>query len=160
LRSIATLILGISIPLLITSGLTAYIVSSWTLVLLRVVGITRFSPRDYWACGLFGSLRGAAMFGGRVVRALTLSIIIPFFYALIFEILGNAELPAGAMLGLVHGALVGTTLPVIAARTGCARAPAPGLFGWRLGAATPLVVLLAYALYGATLGYGYVVIAP
>jgi hypothetical protein len=34
------------------------------------------------------------------------------------------------------------------------------LFGWRLGGATPIIVLLAYALYGATLGYGYVVIAP
>jgi hypothetical protein len=160
LRSIAALILGISVPLLITSGLTAYIVSSWTLVLLRVVGITRFSPRAYWACGLFGSLRGAAMFGGRAVRALTLSIVIPFFYALFFEIIGNAELPVGGILGLFHGAIVGLMLPVISARAGCAKAPDPGVFGWRLGAATPFVVLLVYALYGATLGYGYVVIAP
>jgi hypothetical protein len=100
LRSIAAIILGISLPLLITSGLTAYIVSSWTLVLLRVLGATRFSPRLYWACGMFGNMRGTAMFGGRVVRALTLSVVIPFFYALIFEIIGNAELPVGAILGL------------------------------------------------------------
>lgn len=160
MRSIAALILSISLPLLITSGLTAYIVSSWTLVLLRVVGITRFSPRTYWACGLFGNLRGAAMFGGRVMRAVVLSIVIPLFYALFFEIIGNAELPAGAVIGLFHGALVGLMLPVISARSGCAKAPAPGLFGWRLGTATPFVILLVYALYGATLGYGYVVIAP
>ena len=145
---------------MITSGLTAYIVSSWSLVVLRVLGATRFSPRLYWACGMFGSMRGSAMFGGRVVRAVTLSVIIPFIYALIFEIIGNAELPVGAMLGLVHGALVGITLPIISRRGGCAKAPAPGLFGWRLGGATPIIVLLAYALYGATLGYGYVVIAP
>ena len=145
---------------MITSGLTAYIVSSWSLVVLRVLGATRFSPRLYWACGMFGSMRGSAMFGGRVVRALTLSVIIPFIYALIFEIIGNAELPVGAMLGLVHGALVGVTLPIISQRGACAKAPAPGLFGWRLGGATPIIVLLAYALYGATLGYGYVVIAP
>ena len=105
-------------------------------------------------------MRGTAMFGGRAVRAITLSAIIPFFYALIFEIIGNAELPVGALLGLVHGALVGLTLPIISRRGACTKAPAPGLFGWRLGAATPFIILLAYALYGATLGYGYVVIAP
>jgi hypothetical protein len=100
------------------------------------------------------------LFGGRVVRALTLSVVIPFFYALIFEIIGNAELPVGAILGLIHGTIVGVTLPIISRRGACAKAPAPGLFGWRLGAATPIIVLLAYALYGATLGYGYVVVAP
>lgn len=160
MRGIASLILGISIPLLITSGLTAYIVSSWTLVVLRVLGATRLSPRTYWACGLFRSMRGSAMFGGRVMRALTLSIAVPFVYALIFEIIGNAELPVGAMLGLLHGALVGITLPIVSRRAGCVKAPAPGLFGWRLGPATPLLILLVYSLYGATLGYGYVVIAP
>jgi Mg/Co/Ni transporter MgtE len=157
LRSIIS---GISVPLLITSGLTAYIVSSWTLVLLRVLGATRFSPRLYWACGMFGSMRGSAMFGARIVRALALSIVIPFFYALTFEIIGNAELPMGALLGLIHGAIVGAALPLVAAREGCRKAVAPGFFGWRLGAATPLLVLVVYALYGATLGYGYVVIAP
>jgi hypothetical protein len=160
LRSIASLILGISLPLLITSGLTAYIVSSWMLVLLRVIGATRLSPRLYWACSLFGSLRGGAMFGGRIVRALTLSVVVPFVYALIFEIVGNAEVPVGAMLGMLHGVLVGATLPIVSRGAGCAKAPTPGLFGWRLGAATPLLLLLVYTLYGATLGYGYVVIAP
>jgi hypothetical protein len=159
-RSIAAQLLGISLPLLITSGLAAYIISSWLLVLVRLLGITSYSPRLYWACSLFGSVRGAALFAGRITRAVGLSILVPLVYALVFEITGNAELPIGAIVGVVHALLVGVALPIVAMRSGCAKAPAPGLFGWRLGAATPLVVLLVYAVYGATLGYVYVVVAP
>jgi hypothetical protein len=159
-RGLAGQILGISFPLLITSGLTAYILSSWLLVLLRLLGLTRYAPRTYWACTLFGSLRGAAMFGGRLTRALALTLFIPLGYAIIFEVIGNADLPLGAIIGLVHGAAVGTLLPIIARRPRCTNAPLPGLFGWRLGAATPLLLLLIYTLYGATLGWAYVVILP
>lgn len=160
MRSIAAQLLAISLPLLITSGLTAYIVSSWMLVLLRVVGLTRYSPRMYWACGMFGSVRGAALFAGRAVRGVALTLCFPLIYAAVFELVGNAELTFGAILGLLHAALVGVSLPLIARRAGCTKAPAPGLFGWRLGAATPLLMLFIYALYGATLGWVYVVVSP
>jgi hypothetical protein len=130
------------------------------LALLRGIGITQYSPRLYWACGLFGSLRGAAMFAGRIARAVALSIFMPIAYAVTFEVIGNAELPLGALIGLGHGLLVGLALPIVAKRGGCARAPVPGLLGWRLGAATPLALLFVYGLYGAALGYVYVVIAP
>lgn len=159
MRSLAVQLLGISIPLLITSGLTAYIISSWLLVLLRVIGLTAYSPRVYWACGLFGSQRGAAMFAGRITRAIGLSLAIPLVYAVVFEVVGNAELPLGAILGALHALVVGITLPIIASRQGCSKAPAPGLFGWRLGAATPLAILLVYTVYGAALGYVYVVVS-
>jgi hypothetical protein len=139
--------------------LTAYIISSWLLVLLRVVGLTRYSPRVYWACGLFGSVRGAAMFAGRITRALALGLAVPLFYAMVFEVLGNAELLLGSVLGVIHALFVGVTLPLFAARRGCGSVPAPGLFGWRLGAATPLAILFVYAFYGAALGYVYVVIS-
>ena len=150
----------ISFPLLIVSGLTAYILNSWLLVVLRLIGATSFSPRLYWACALFGSVRGVAMFGGRVARAGVMSIIIPALYAAVFEFLGDADLEHGALLGLAHGVLVGVALPLVSGRAGCAKAPASGLFGWRLGAATPLLIPLVYACYGAALGYAYVVIAP
>lgn len=156
----ADLVSGISLPLLILSGLTGYVLSSWLLVLLRLLGLTRFSPRLYWACSLFGSLRGLAMFGGRAARALGMTLLVPACYAIVFEVMGRAELGQGALLGLVHGLLVGAFLPVLAARNACNKAPAPGLFGWRLGNATPLLLLLVYALYGAALGYAYVVITP
>ena len=58
-------------------------------------------------------------------------------------------------------ALVGPLASLLAALiAGCAQAPTPGLLGWRLGPATPLIMLGVYALYGATLGYVYVVISP
>jgi hypothetical protein len=152
--------LSISLPLLLTSGLTAYIISSWMLVFFRLLGVTRYSPRLYWACGLFGSVRGGAMFAGRIARAIALGIAAPLVYAITFEVIGNAELPLGSALGIIHGILVGIILPLVARRDNCAKAPAPGLFGWRLGAATPLVLLFVYATYGAALGYVYVVVAP
>jgi hypothetical protein len=159
-RSLAAQILSISFPLVITSGLTAYILSSWMLVLLRLIGLTRYAPRTYWACTLFGSLRGAAMFGGRIARAVALSLVVPPLYAVAFEIAGNADLPLGALIGVTHGVAVGILLPAVAGRTACARAPSPGLFGWRLGAATPLLLLFIYGLYGASLGWVYVVVLP
>ncbi len=100
------------------------------------------------------------MFGGRVARAVGMSVIVPALYAAVFEFLGDADLKQGALLGLGHGVLVGVALPLIARRQRCANAPATGLFGWRLGAATPLLIPLVYAFYGAALGYAYVVIAP
>ena len=153
-------IVGISMPLLVTSGLAGYIVSSWLLVLVRLLGMTRYAPRSYWACALFGSLRGPAMFGGRVVRACALALVVPLIYAVGFEILGNADLPLGAVMGVAHGVAVGVTLPLVARHPRCTHAPKPGLFGWRLGAATPLLLLFIYGVYGATLGWVYVVILP
>jgi hypothetical protein len=157
---VAAQVLGISMPLLITSGLTGYILSSWLLVLVRLLGITRYAPRTYWACTLFGSQRGMAMFGGRVVRALALASFIPLGYAVVFETVGNADVPLGAVLGVAHGIVVGIALPVIARRPRCTDAPHPGLFGWRRGAATPLLLLFVYGVYGAALGWVYVVVLP
>jgi hypothetical protein len=147
-------------PLLITSGLAAYILSSWLLVLVRLLGLTSYAPRTYWACTLFGSLRGVAMFGGRIVRAAALTVLIPITYAVLFEILGNADLPLGGVMGVAHGVAVGILLPILSRRPNCANAPNPGLFGWRLGAATPLLLLFIYGVYGATLGWVYVVVLP
>ena len=159
MRSFVAQILDVSLPLLITSGVTAYIISSWMLVFVRALGVTKYSPRIYWACGLFGRTTGAALFGGRVVRALALSVFVPLLYAAFFEVAGDAELVIGALVGSVHAFVVGVTLPIIARRHGCSKAPPPGLFGWRLGNATPLVILAVYALYGAALGYVYVVVS-
>ena len=152
--------MGISFTLLIASGLTAYIVTSWLLLLFRVVGMTDLSPRVYWACSLFGGTRGGAMFAGRVARAVAMMVLIPLPYVAAFEIIDKAELPVGAALGLLHGLFIGVTLPLVSRRRGCAKAPPPGLFGWRLGAATPLLILIIYTLYGAILGYVYVAASP
>lgn len=151
---------SISGPLLIWSGLIAYIVSSWLLVLLRRAGATAFSPRVYWACGLFGSTRGAAVFAGRVLRVVAFTIVVPLPYIVIFEFTRNAGVGFGAALGILHAIVVGITLPIIASRARCRGAPQPGLFGWRLGRATPLLIIFVYALYGAALGYVYVIPSP
>jgi hypothetical protein len=150
---------AISWPLLFWSGLFAYIGFSWLLILLRVLGLTRYVPRTYWAARMFGNTRGFAMFGGRALRAFALIVLIPLPYVLAFEIVGNADLRFGVLLGLIHGAFVGLTLPLIAGRAPQGTLE-PGFFGYRLGAATPLLILITYAFYGAILGYVYVIPSP
>ena len=152
--------IALSPPLLIVSGMTAYIISSWLLVFLHVIGATNFYPRIYWACFFFGGTTGMRMFAARVLHAVAMALVIPLVYVLIFEVIGNADLRLGALIGMAHGLAIGITLPLVSVRGGCRKAPAPGLFGWRLGKATPLLLLVIYGLYGATLGYVYVVASP
>jgi hypothetical protein len=154
-----SILAAISWPLLLWSGLFAYMGFSWLLILLRLLRLTRYVPRSYWAARLFGNTRGFAMFGGRVLRAFALIVLIPIPYVLAFEVVGNADLRFGVLLGLIHGAFVGLTLPLIAGRDAHG-ALEPGLFGWRLGAATPLLIFVIYAFYGAILGYVYVIPSP
>ncbi len=160
MRTLTAHLLAISFPLLLMGGMTAYIMSSWVLVFVRAIGATDYAPRLYWACSLFGNTRGAALIAGRMARAFALTLLVPFWYAIVFGLVGSADLKTGTLLGLAHGAVVGFTLPLATRRSGCAKTPAPGMFAWRLGFATPILLLLVYAVYGATLGYANVVVAP
>ena len=151
---------SISWPLLFWSGLVAYITTSWVTVLFRALRATLYSPRLYWASKAFGNTRGGAMFASRIMRAVALTVLVPIPYAIVFEVVGNAELLFGALLGLLHAILIGLTLPLATDSSGSRGAPAPGLFGWRLGAATPFIILFVYSFYGAMLGYVYVIPTP
>jgi hypothetical protein len=145
--------------LLFWSGLVAYIGFSWLLISLRLIGLTSYTPRSYWAARVVGNTRGFAMFVGRVLRAFVSTVLVPLPYVAAFELVGNADLRFGALLGLLHGILVGFTLPVIAGASSRS-SPSPGLFGWRLGYATPFIMLFSYAFYGTILGYVYVIPSP
>ena len=141
-------------PLLVWSGLIALLVSTWLLMLLRKLEVTKYLPRAYWSCGLFGATgNGALVFAG-LLRMTLMITGFPVIYALIFTRLHDASALNGALIGLAHGFVAGAVLPLAARR--CGGAMAPGLLGWRLGKATPVVLLAVHALYGAVLGYVYV----
>ena len=82
--------------------------------------------------------------------------LLPLLYGLVFE-LTQADIVTGLMAGAAHAVLAGAALPLIAGAGKCTPAYAAGLFGWRLGRATPLVLLVTRVMYGAVLGYVYVV---
>jgi hypothetical protein len=147
-------LITLSWALLVWSGLVAFVASTWLLMALRQAGFTRYLPRAYWSCALFGSTRDAALLFAGLVRSLAMIAIIPFLYALAFSYAERAEAIVGLIFGLVHGLVAGLLLPLAAAR--CKGALPPGVLGWSLGRATPVVLLLVHAVYGALLGYIYV----
>ena len=144
----------ISWTLVLWSGVSALVLSTYLLMLLRSAGATRYLPRAYWSCMLFGSTGNAALvFAGLLRMAASVSII-PLIYAAIFTLTGRAEAIVGLMIGLTHGLIAGLVLPLAARR--CSGANAPGILGWNLGRATPFILLFTHGLYGALLGYIYV----
>ena len=144
----------ISWPLLLGSGLTAVVVSSWLLMFFRRVGATRYLPRAYWSCGLFRSASDAALLFAGFLRTIAMVTAFPLIYAYVFAYTGRAEALIGLFAGLVHGLLAALLLPLAARR--CSGAKPPGPLGWNLGRATPLVLLIVHGVYGALLGYFYV----
>jgi hypothetical protein len=143
----------ISWLLLFWSGLTAVVVSTWLLMLFRKAGATRYLPRAYWSCVLFGSGSDASLIFAGLFRMIVMIALFPLIYAIVFQEAGKAEALTGLMAGLVHGAFAGLVLPLAAKRCG---AKSPGIMGWNLGRATPLILLIVHGVYGAVLGYIYV----
>lgn len=123
-------------------------------MIFRKAGATIYLPRAYWSCGLFGSRRDAALLFGGLVRMIAMIAFIPVLYVFVFAYTDRAEASIGLVAGLLHGLLAGMLLPLVARR--CAGAKPPGLLGWNLGRATPVVLLLVHAVYGSLLGYIYV----
>ena len=144
----------LSWALLVWSGLVAFVASTWLLMALRRAGVTRYLPRAYWSCALFGSTRDTALVFAGLLRSLAMIAVVPFLYALAFSYADRAEALVGLFFGLGHGLLAGLLLPLAARR--CRGAVPPGILGWNLGRATPFALLLVHAVYGALLGYIYV----
>lgn len=74
--------------------------------------------------------------------------------------MGSADAFTGALTGVAHGVLAGSVLAPLGRRSRCiasGRLPAPGFFGRRLGVATPIGIVAAHVIYGAMLGYIFVV---
>lgn len=144
----------LSWTLLVWSGLVAFVASTWLLMALRRAGVTRYLPRAYWSCSLFGSTRDGALVFAGFLRSVAMIAVFPFIYALAFLYADRAEALVGMVFGLIHGLLAGLLLPLAARR--CSGALPPGLFGWNLGRATPVALLFVHAVYGTLLGYIYV----
>ena len=147
-------IYGLSWSLLLWSGLVGLVLSSWLLMVLRKLAVTRYLPRAYWSCALFRSASDAALVFAGTLRMVMMIAVFPIAYALVFTQVGRAEAVVGAIAGAVHGLLAALLLPLAARR--CSSAVAPGFMGWNLGRLTPLALIFVHAVYGAALGYVYV----
>jgi hypothetical protein len=114
---------------------------------------------------LFTGDRSAANVLGFVLYLL-FGWLISFGYFVLFALTGWAGLVDGLLVGLVHGLLLLTVLlpllPYVHPRmasefdgpSAMRRLEPPGFLALHYGYRTPAVLLIAYATYGATLGWG------
>jgi hypothetical protein len=142
--------------LIATAALTAVMIAA------QLTGLTRLDLPL-----LLGTLVAEdpdrARFAGFFVH-LGVGEVFAFGYAATFALLGRAAWWLGGLLGLLHAAvalmvlvplLAGVHPRIASNRAGPASTAAlepPGLLGLNYGGRTPLVAVIAHAVYGATLG--------
>jgi hypothetical protein len=146
-------------------GLVATLVLSTLLSASQAGGLSRMSIPLLLGTLLTGDRDRAAAVG--FLLQLILGWGFALLYALIFQRWGRAGPLIGAGVGLGHGLVVlVVVLPMLqglhprlaSERTGPEPTRAlepPGFMALNYGWATPLVTLLAHAVYGAVLGGGY-----
>lgn len=141
---------------LLWAGLVATTLAAAFFWLLRTFGLTEFSPTSQLGC-LF--LRNPRLPLTETLGLLLLfalgSTVVPWLYAALLRQAGGVSTVGGALLGLVHGALVVAAFPVLGTISACVRSgflPPPGRFGLAWGRWTPAGVVAGHLLYGAALG--------
>jgi hypothetical protein len=98
-----------------------------------------------------GGVAGHA--SGVVALVVIGAAVVPALYMVAFALLERADAWVGLVLGVVHGLAAGPLLALLPRGDG---GTGPGLYGWRAGPITPPLLLFLHALYGAALGYLYV----
>lgn len=137
---------------------------------MSVYGYTSMPSLSLIIGTVFSGNRDAAMRIGLGLYFLVLGSLIPgFFYALFLSLFEMPEWWVGALLGSVNGVLVGVGLgqigrihprmvdgpgarPVMVRSLGFGRSEVaiarPGIFGLNWGDLTPVVITIAYAVFG------------
>jgi hypothetical protein len=141
--------------LLLWSGFASTVLVTILALGARWAGLTTLDPIRLCA-SVFRPVRngGAAGRAAGLLALLALgAAVIPAFYLLAFALFERADAWTGLGLGIVHGLAAGPALALLPRPAG---AVAPGLYGWRAGRLTPALFVILHALYGAALGYLYV----
>jgi hypothetical protein len=150
-------------------------VLGWGLLATAVLTAISFAAQNLgWSRLNFPLLLGTFFTGDRsaanvlgFVLYLLLGWLISFAYYLFFALLGEASVLVGIAAALVHALLLLTValplLPHVHPRVASEfdgpdstrRLEPPGFLALHYGYRTPAVLLLAYAAYGAVLGFGF-----
>jgi hypothetical protein len=138
------------------AGFVAGVLAASVFWLFRALGLTRFSATGQLGCLVYDDPRlpmtetlGFLLFLG--VHATLIAAI----YAGLLRMGGGAGWGRGMAIGAVHGVLVAATLPWLARVNRCVRMgriPAPGRLGLEWGRATPVALLVGFAVYGGVFG--------
>lgn len=122
----------------------------------RSFGWTKFSPTTQLGCLFFRDPRGPATESlGLLVLFGLGSTLLPFVYQFLLVRSIGLSAGGGAILGLLHGAILAALLPSLGTISACVRhgfMPPPGRFGLAWGWMTPAAVVAGHALYGGIVG--------
>ncbi|MFL6661099.1 MAG: hypothetical protein ACJ8G7_02910 [Rhizobacter sp.] len=150
-------------------------IMAWGLIATAVLTALSFAAQNLgWSRLNFPMLLGTVFTGERAaanvlgfVLYLLLGWLISFLYYLLFALIGASGWVVGMAAGLVHALLLLTVglplLPYVHPRVASEfdgpdatrRLEPPGFLALHYGNRTPAVLLVAYAAYGAVLGFGY-----
>jgi hypothetical protein len=144
------------LPLVISAGFVAVILSLALFYIFRAFDLTLFSPTVQLGGIFFRDPRHpAAETTGFVMLLVVGSTIVAALYVLLFGLLGGPTWLTGVAIGMVHGLLAAGLLPLFGTISASVRAgavPAPGWFGIEWGWLTPIVLAAGHGLYGGVLG--------
>jgi len=138
------------------AGLVASALAAAWFAIARAYRLTRFSLTEHLGCLLVEDPRHPmAETAGAALHLGLGSTVIAAVYALVLPLLGGPGWGSGALLGVLHGAAVVGTLPLLARVNRAVRAgrlPQPGRFGTGWGRYTAHVVIAGAVCYGAVAG--------
>lgn len=141
---------------IIWAGFIATTMSAAFFWVMRSLGLTRFSPGTQLGCLFFRDPRGPTTETvGLLVFFGLGSSLLPLLYQLVLAGAVGVSAAGGAILGMLHGAVVAALLPTLGTISACVRhgfMPPPGRFGLAWGRMTPVAVVAGHAIYGGIVG--------
>lgn len=160
------------------AGFVATVVMSAMVTMSKRMGMTDMPPFSLVTGTIFSGIEDKARkIGGFIHYGMMGTVLFGIGYALVFDVAGSSSWAIGLVTGLVHGALVGSIMPMmplmhprmeralvaVGAGTGTVgrtpdgevRLAEPGFFGRGWGAMTPMGILMGHAVYGIVLALVY-----
>jgi len=167
------------VPTLV-AGFAGVLAMSILMRMATAMGMTRMPPIPLVLGAMMTDDAGKARTVGTVVHVLAMgTIVFGLAYGGLFVAFGTAAVGAGALIGLVHGVLVGAVAipmmpavhprmsshpagpgePVVTMDGGHLMLTAPGTFTTGWGGMTPLGIAVAHTVYGVVVASVYGVLA-
>lgn len=168
----------------LVAGFVATVVMDLLMTMAASAGMTRMPPMSLISGSMMSGNRRAAWAIGAMVHFVVMgAVVFGLIYAALFAVFGIAASAAwwvGAIVGLVHGLLVGTMAmpmmpamhprmeiqaagaggpPTVSDQPGGLRLSAPGFMGKDWGGMTPMGVVVGHVVYGIVLGFIYALLA-
>ncbi|MEX2252383.1 MAG: DUF6789 family protein, partial [Acidimicrobiia bacterium] len=158
------------------AGLAGTLVMTAMMTLAASAGLTQMPPMTLVAGSMMSEdPERAKRFGVMIHYIVMGTVVFGIVYAALFAGLGSAAALTGALIGAVHGIVVGAMampmMPAIHPRMtssgSAARQPAvditggavvlsaPGIFGSRWGAVTPIALVVGHVVYGVVAALAY-----